>query len=232
MNGLIEIVMQGILFGQETITRWNYLFSGSAQPNGFAFGLAKAMGFVLSGSPPAVDSGTILEVLHLGLGVNWSLSQVIARDVYNPLDFVDIPYTPPFASTNGSGLGEPPYTSYGFRTNRTRLDIGRGYKRIPGVQSGEVLAGGVIDGTFLTGTLATLASLMSDTLTYTDGALVASYQPCVVQKKKPAESPVTVSSTYYPTYDLQVPAHVMTGITWEAYTQVRTQSSRQYGKGS
>jgi hypothetical protein len=229
--GLLECVMVGEIAGQETVNRWNYLFSGTAATNGFSFGLANAMGFILSGSPLVPPPGTIFFEIIAAISAGWSASEVIIRDVYNPLDFVDIPYIPLYPATNGGTPVLSPFTSYGFKTNRTRLDIRRGTKRLAGVTAADVDDDGVVNSTQLA-RLVTLAGYMSDTLSFVDGGNTANYEPCIVQKEVTVDTDGKKHVHYYGTLAAQVPDHVMTGVTWTPYPDVRSQVSRQYGKGS
>lgn len=229
--GLLEATLVGRIAGQETVNRWNYLFGGTSVANGFSFGLANAMGFILSGSPLVPPTDSIFFDMVVALGTAWEASEIIIRDVYNPLDFVDIPFIPAYAGTNGDGTALPPFNAYGFRTNRTRLDIRRGFKRFAGVMSGDVNAVGIINSTQLA-RLNDLAEAMGESLSYVDGANTATFEPCIAQKEETVDIDGKKHVNYYSTLSAQVPGHVMTGLIWEAYPQIRSQTSRQYGKGS
>jgi len=229
--GLLEAVLTGHIANQQTVNRWNYLFSGDAAANGFSFALANAMGFVLSGSPPVPPSGTIFFAMAAALGTNWAADQVIIRDVYNPLDFVDLPFIPAFAGTNGDGTQGSPILAYAVRSNRTRLDIKRGKKAFPGVMLGDDDGDGEISSVQLA-RVQTIADRMGDTLSFVDGANTATFQPTVVQREKYTTPSGKFAYRYYASFATQSPGHTMTGITWEAVSTIRGQQSRQYNKGS
>jgi len=228
---LYEVVLQGTLFNQLIVNRWNYRSDGDDVPSKNSFGLVSAMGLIpTSGDFPASTVGDAMQALA-STSMTWQ--QVICRAVYDPVDFVDIPFVPNAEGDEGAAVSEAPFTAYGFRTNRVRTDIGRGYKRFAGVTEDAVDAGGVI-ASAVTSSLGALAGFMSDVLSFTESGLTITFTPCVVKKQKyttPAGNP---AYRYIPVADGGESAQlddIATGITWEPYTQVRTQVSRQYGKG-
>jgi len=228
---LYEVVLQGTLFNQLIINRWNYRSDGDDVPSTNSFGLVSAMGLIpTSGTFPASTIGDAMQALA-STSMTWQ--QVIARAVYDPLDFVDIPYVPNAAGEEASAASESPLIAYGFRTNRVRTDIGRGYKRFAGVTEDAVDAGGVI-ASAVTSSLSALAGFMSDVLSFTESALTINFTPCVVKKQKYTTGSGHVAYRYIPVADGGETAQLAdtaTGITWSPYTQVRSQVSRQYGKG-
>lgn len=228
---LYEVVLQGTLFNQLIINRWNYRSDGDDVPSKNSFGLASAMGLVpVSGNFPASTIGDAMQALA-SASMTWQ--QVIVRAVYDPLDFTDIPFVPNVEGDEAAGVSESPFTAYGFRTNRVRTDIGRGYKRFAGVTEDAVDAGGVI-ASAVTSSLGALAGFMSDVLSFTESSLTIAFTPCVVKKQQYTAPSGRKAYRYIPVADGGEAAQldlIATGLIWEPYTQVRSQTSRQYGKG-
>jgi hypothetical protein len=229
---LYEVVLQGTLFNQLIVNRWNYRSDGDDVPSGNSFGLATAMGFTpTAGAFPADTIGNGISGLA---GSEMVFQQAIVRAVYVPTDFVDIPFNPGVVGQGAAGNTEPPFIALGFRTNRVRQDIGRGYKRFAGVTESEVDDAGDVAGGTLTAALA-LADLMSDVISFTEDALTISFTPCIVKKQLYVAPSGKNAYRYIPVADGGESAQlelIATGITWQPYEQVRSQVSRQYGKGA
>jgi len=228
---LYEVTLEGVLANQQIINRWNYRSDGDDVPSGNSFGLATAMGFVpVSGVFP---DGTLADAMATIVTENISFLQVIVRAVYVATDFADIPFIPPAPGLKTTGETESPFVALGLRTNRVRQDIGRGYKRFAGVAEQSIGENGVVDSGTL-GEVNTLAGFMSDVLSFTEDALTISFTPCIVKKQLYHPSEGKNAYRYIPVADGGESAQlddIATGITWEGYTQVRSQVSRQYGKG-
>lgn len=226
---LYELTLRATYFGQQIINKWNYISSGTPAATSISFGLVAAAGFIESvGNWGDLDDG-IFGRLRTLQSTQLTYTEVEARNVYDPVDFYVLPFITPIA---GQDAGEPlsPVMSIGFRTNRTRTDIRRATKRFAGMTETQVGAGGVlVAGT--AGAAAIMAGNMSATLDYADEGNSLEFAPCVVSKEKYAPEPGKTAYRYYPTFAEQM-EHVMTSITWQAYPQVRTQVSRQYGRGA
>jgi len=229
MPNLMEIVVRGTYFEQEIINRFNYLTSSTPASVSLSFALTSAFGGILDEGLP--DAGTIIYQWGLQVVDSFAFADIFVRDVYSDIDFYE---TPMVFSGDLAEQGLSPAMAFGFKTNRTNLSVRRGQKRLCGVGEGASNSGGVLS----TGALAacnTLAGLMSATLTYTDEGTPVSFNPVIVSKQKydpetGLADPDGTAYRYYP-----VPAdqftHLATGVTWTPYTTVRTQGSRQYGRG-
>jgi len=157
--------------------------------------------------------------------------QATARAVYIDDDFYANPFfVNTFGGTGIAGSGLSPTTAYGFRSSRVKQSIGRGYKRFVGVPEGAVGGGGVIEADAKT-LMGNLATVMGATLNYTDEGNALSFAPAIVSKEKYTTPSGKFAYRYYPSEVLQEP-HTATGITWSFYPQTRSQTSRQYGRGS
>lgn len=228
---LYEVTLTGHLFQQEIVNRWNYRSDGDDVPSGNSFALASAMGLIpVAGAFPA---DTLAHAIANVIAADMHWEQVIVRAVYDPLDFVDIPFSPVAPGLIGSGDTESPFLAFGFKTNRVRTDIGRGYKRISGLVEGAIADGGVIESGSVSA-LTDIADLMSDILPFTESALTINFTPCVVKKQRYTAPSGKPAYRYIPVADGGEAAQlelIATGITWAPYDTVRSQVSRQYGRG-
>lgn len=226
---LYEVVLQSRYFDQLAINRWNYVGTGS--PAGIlpSLALLNAMGFIPDGG--VFPSDTIFESMRALQVQATAYIQVTSRAIYDVEDFFENPFIP---VVNGLVVGEgmPPFNAYGMKSNRVRQDIGRGYKRLVGVSEGLVTTGGLMSSS-AQGSLALLGGYMSDVLTYDDSGNTLSFAPVIVQKERyhPETNPTGWAYRYYASAAVQT-EHTAAGILWSGYDQVRSQNSRQYGRGA
>lgn len=226
---LYEVVLEQRYFEQQTINRWNYLGSGTPAAVVPSFALLSALGFIgLSTTLTADTVGGTLQALQ---NVDALFIQATARAIYIDDDFYGNPF---LAATHGlkTGLGnsEGPTAAFGFRSNRVKQSIGRGYKRFCGMSDDDTLPGGLM----ATGTIASLNALrvaMNEVVSYDDEGNTLSFAPCVAQKLKYTTPSGKDAYKYYPSESAQAP-HLAVGINWEFYDAERTQTTRQYGRGS
>lgn len=226
---LMEVILEQRYLNQQVINRWNYLASGTPASVTFAFALVSAMGAIpAAGVYPAGGMMNHIRGLQ-DSGVTFEL--ISARDVYSNVDFYSTTFVPALTGSKAeAGIGVA--AAFGFRTNRTRLDIRRGTKRFVGVTAPQIGT----DGQYVAATVTQMgivAADMSATLTYDDEGNTLEFQPVVVGREKyipDPEKPDRVAYRYYPTF-AQQDDHLMTSITWDIYTSVRTQVSRQIGHG-
>lgn len=226
-TALYELTLIGNMGGVSTvINRWNYRGDISGVSGGDAAALVNAMGFnPTSGVFPADTLADALQSL-VSNTVQWS--SVLARNVYDDTDFIDLPFVP-IATGDGTGEVQSPLIAFGLRSNRVRLDIGRGYKRFAGVlesQSGTLgdLTSGALS------LLNALASKMGEVISYTDGTLTDTFTPCIVKKEKYTTPSGRSAYRYYASESTQL-ANLAVGIEWNSYSNVRSQVSRQVGRG-
>lgn len=227
---LYEVVVESNYFNQECINVFNYLSSGESAATLKSLLLIKAMGFIPDNG--VYPTGKIFHNLRQLQSANVSYIQVTCRDVYSNIDFYENPYVtnPTGAISNSDGMS--PTSAYGLRTNRTRNDVRRGQKRFVGVVESGSGPGGVIPAGTL-GTLATLATSMSAALTITDEGNTVTFNPVVVAKEKyevEGSDPARFAYRYYPTFAAQS-QRIMSGILYDPYATIRSQTSRQYGRG-
>jgi hypothetical protein len=226
---LYEVTLEQRCVEQQVINRWNYLGSGTPAAVTPSFGLAAAFGIPASGT--TLTNGTVLGEMQDLQSPAVIFVQLIVRAVFIDDDF----YTAPFAGSTFGENGDPlltlsPTAAYGFRSNRVKQSIGRAYKRIVGVEESMQGSGGVLSAGAIT-LGESLGAAMGATLTYDDEGNTLTFVPCVVQKLKYTTPSGKSAYKYYPTESAQA-THIASGINWELYRQTRTQTSRQYGRGS
>jgi hypothetical protein len=229
---LLELVLKGDDSFNETINRFNYV--GTSTPDGTdnAAAIVQAFGCLLDGAdyPTGLPFMDILALLN----VTVSFQFVTARDVYSDTDFVEVPFITANNGRVSSGDPLPPFCTFGFRTNRVRMDIRRGTKRFSGVGENDQSSSGLLNAT-TQGRMVTVAAAMSAVLTQTLGSSAYTFTPCIAGKQRYDPATGDPSDTgsayrYYPTYEEQS-ANLAIAPTWEIYETVRSQVSRQYGRG-
>jgi len=227
---LLEIVLEGQLFGQQTINRFNYLSSGTPAASSLSFALYAAFGCFADGTPPAYPADAPFAKMRVVQSVALSYVEVVVKNIYDLADFYASPFPALVDGDVESSTCLSPTTAFGLETNQTTRAVRRGQKRIPGVPEGSVGNGGVIDAG-VTEELEELCSFLSDSLTYDDEGNTLTFTPCIVSKQSYTTPSGRTAYKYYPTLAEQT-AHLAQGVAWVPFAQTRTQRSRQYGKGS
>lgn len=237
MPTLMEITLTQSYLGQIAINRFNYIATGTPAATTLSFALTSAFGAVYDqvAIPPAYPPNTIIQALRAIQSTSVIFQGVEARAVYSAVDFYTTGFVPALSGAAG-GEGMSPVLSYGFRSTRVRADIRRAQKRFVGVPEPNAQGGGVLTTATLT-LLDTLAARMSAVLTYNDEGNTITFSPCVVGKFRyqiPGSSPARFAYRYATPAEGGETAQLAktaTGIGWEKYLEVRTQTSRQYGRG-
>lgn len=226
---IMEVVLEQEYLGQNIINRFNYLATGTPSAVMWSIALVNAIGAIESAGvyPPTGLMKTIANMQDNSV----NFVQVTARDVYSNVDFYEAPFVVPLVGQNGA-TGGAPFTSLGFRTNRTRNDIRRGTKRFVGVPLAQLNEGGVVGGT-LAGLMANVATVMTDVLEYDDEGNTLSFAPIVCGKEKYLPEGNVAPNYAYRYYETEEEQEdwIMQSIIWDYYTTLRSQTSRQYGRG-
>lgn len=227
---LMEAVLQQDFLGEPCLNRWNYIASGTPASVSFSFALTSALGAIESVGVYPV--GELMDLIAIIQDAQCTFENLTVRDVYSQTDFYESPFTVPFAGkVVGNGLS--PSIAYGFRTNRTRLDIRRGMKRFAGGNVTVYDGNNVFNAVFIT-QLQDIAAKMSETLEYDDEGNTLTFAPVVVKREKyqvPGSDPARFAYRYN-TNEAQQLQDVMSSIIWEPFTNTRTQGSRQVGRGA
>jgi len=223
---LYEVVLRTRYFEQLCINTFPYYVIPGIGVSPNAFELLELMGFIPSGDPLEFPADSIAVNLQSLLNANLEFLSAEARELYSLTDFYEAAYDPPIVGTRSNGQSASPLLAYGLRTTRTRTDIRRGMKRFAGVSEGDVDSGGIIL-TAMQGFIADLGALLGANLL----GDTSTYRPCVISREKLVD-PETGKVTYQLYEDpAEQEEHIMTGFTWQGYTQIRSQTSRQYGRG-
>jgi len=230
---IMEITLQSSYAGQTMVNRLNYLSSGTPAAVSLSFALAAAFGALYDSIaiPPAYPAGTPMAALSAILSNATLFQNIVSKDVYSTTDFFDTAFVPAYGGARG-GQPSSPVLAWGFRTNIIDTSVGRGQKRFGGVSEDDVENGGVPSGDHIP-RLDALAAALSDILEYDDEGSTLSFTPIVCAKEKypvPGSSPVRFAYRYYGTEAEQLD-HTAVGVAWSRLPQVRSQVSRQYGRG-
>lgn len=232
---LFEVTLAGTYKNQQTINRWNYVGSGTPAAVIMSFALASAFGAVYDevAVPPGYPSDTVLYKISGFTSNEWTWQSLTVVNLYSDSDFYQTPFVNPYGGGN-SGEAMSPVMAYGFRTNQVLRSVRRATKRFPGVMEDRVDDGGVINNTQLA-TLNDAAAKMSEVLSYDDEGNTLSFTPAVCGKQRynpttHLPDPAGTAYRYYPTEAEQL-THTAQGVLWQAYDTVRSQVSRQYGRG-
>jgi len=226
--GFYEVTVRQRYFDQLCINVFNYFTSLSVGVTPNSLELLTLMGFIPTGDPLDFPADTL--AWHMAEQQNAGVEYLTAeaRELYSVTDFYEAVYSPALIGHLTSGEAMSPLAAYGVFSNRVRTDIRRGFKRFVGVSEGQIGSGGVLASGALGGVTA-IADAMSASLT---GA-AAVYFPCVISRLKEAYTEGGVTKyryVLYPTPEEQED-HTAVGVTYAAYTTMRSQTSRQYGRG-
>lgn len=226
---LYEVVLNTRFAGQLCVNRWNYTtVTAFADPTG-STSLLQAMGLAPSGSPATFPADGLLALLQAILSTGLEFVSVSARQIYNVEDFYEFVYP---SDTNGDVTGESmsPVIAFGYRTSRVRTDIRRATKRFAGVPESSIGTEGMISAGVLAA-VKEVADKMSENLVITPAGTTYTFYPIVVQKEKYTTPSGKDAYRYYADEEEQY-EHIAEGIVWTEYESVRSQTSRQYGRGS
>lgn len=227
---LYEITLEQVFAGQQCINRWNY--QSAAIPSGSlgALLLIQAMGFAVNDTIPAFDASTIAGQLQSlqAVAVNWV--QAVCKNIYDPTDYYSYPFPAGTTSLNGGSEAESPVIAVGFSTNRTRTDVRRGQKRFAGLTEGQVGDVGNLTSGARSSWQALGDNMAIDAVADT-GPDTVSFTPYVFGRKRTVALDGKVSYPYWPTETEQM-AHAMKILSWTVKSTVRTQGTRQYGRGA
>lgn len=226
---IFEVLLYQTYFGQRTVNRFNYVSSGTPGAALPSFALVDAMGFaadsIVAGDFP---SGTIARLIQQTQSSAVIFDSVFCRDLYSDTDFYEAIYP---GGIVGEVAGEAlsPTMAYGFVSNRANLSIRRSTRRLVGVTELAQSTGGIVSAGTLAG-LDAIADAFSAVLSYTEEGASLSFTPATLSRQKYTTPAGKRAYRKYPTEAEQL-ANTAIGITWGAYVQLRTQTSRQYGRG-
>jgi len=232
---IYEVVLQQSYEQQLVINRWNYVGSGTPAAVSMSFALTAALGAIydLTALPPAYPPNTLIQAIRGLQNDGVSFEQMTVQNVYSATDFYQTPFVPALLGSQAGESGSPTI-ALGYRTNRIRRDVARGTKRFVGLPEDAMTQGGVLNASY-NGALNLLATRLSEVLEYDDEGNTLTFTPAVCGKQEydPNPPPATGNHRayrYFPT-EVEQLEHTASGVVWEVYDTVRTQVSRQYGRG-
>lgn len=227
--GIYEVILTQKYFNQTIINRFHYVGSGTPAAVQPSFGLLYAMGLMTARLSGGVFPGDTLAGQVQGIqSGNVQFIAAYCRNLYSNTDFYESPFpTPPQGTRTGEGM--PPFVAWGFYGSRVRTDIRRAMKRFVGVPEDLVSPGGTIASAVF-GALNNVAGELGQTLTYDDEGNTLTFAPCVLGLEEYTTPSGKRAYRNYATEAAQL-AHVAQGGVYNWYTTVRSQTSRQYGRG-
>lgn len=235
MATIMEVTVQSTFKNQQCLNVFNYLFNGSgSDPGGLSDALLNGLGYPLwDDTLETYPAGSVAAAYRAISHQEVTFEIITVRNVYSRFDFTE--YLFPFAgeSAIGASGGESasPALAYGFRSSKVASDIKRGARRLVGVSETNMGSGGVFTPTALIA-LNSVATAFSAELP----AFLNEFQPCICKKEKVAVLNPDGTPTgrfkyeYYEDPEVQVD-NTGAPVTWGAVNTVRTQTSRQYGRG-
>ena len=221
---LMELIINSTYAGQRMLNRFHYQSSGTPAGVSLSFALASAAGCVFTTTIP---TGSLFEAIS-DLAVNLvTYDSYQTKDLYSTTDFFDSAFA---AGTTGDLVppGASPLLAFGYRTSRVRSDIKRGFKRFSGCADGGIGANGAVDPENVL--IEALRAALGDVIEYDDSGNTITFTPVVLGTEKYTTPSGKSAYRLYETESEQL-SHVASGFTWEAYNTIRTQNSRQYGRG-
>lgn len=226
---LYEATLQQLYYGQECINRWN--FDCPTVPSGTSgsYLLAVALGAIADDDTPAFDLTTILGKLQQLQVVAVTFSQLVIKNIYSVTDFYTYAFPTGTVGTGG-GEGMTPVNALGFTSDRTVSNIRRSQKRFTGLGESSVDPGGVLTSAFAT-SAQVLGTLMGNPNTATVDGVSTVFNPVVLSREKyhpPGKT--TWAYKYWPDETTQR-LHLAPITQYNVKNQVRSQTSRQYGRG-
>lgn len=228
--GIYEVVLTQSYFNQLVVNRFHYVGSGTPAAVQPSFGLLYATGWLASRlSGGSFVGSTLAGQVQAAQTADVFTMSAYARNLYSVSDFYEAPFPTPPQGTKG-GESTSPTQAYGLFGSRVRTDIRRGQKRFVGVSESMVSPGGLLNAEILA-VLNNVAAEMGRTITYDDEGNTLTYTPCVLGLEEYTTPAGNRAYRPYATESAQLD-HVAQGGVWSPYTTVRTQVSRQYGRGA
>lgn len=226
---IYEVTLRGSYFGQETINRWDYVSSGTPGGTNAPIALIEQMGGVPIGD--TFPSGTIFLNIRGNVADNYHFEGVQIVNLYDPADFYEFIYSPPIVGEVDASEGLSPINAFGFVSNQVTRAIRKGHKRFAGVPEAAVGDGGVLTGTAITAMTALAVAMSAVLVDDTEGSSLH-FTPAILSKEKHAPDSRHAKEWYsfYATEADQL-AHAAVGVSWAVMPDVRSQVSRQYGRG-
>jgi hypothetical protein len=227
---ILEAVLTQEMAGQLVVNRFHYVSTGTPAAVTLSFGLLTAMGFLNSRMTGATfELNTLAAQIQNAQAQSVVFKSMAVRDLYSVTDFYETAYTSNIIG-QVSGDAMSPAVAIGFYSNRVRTDVRRGQKRFAGVPESSVSNNGMIASTALT-QLNGFAYFLGLPLEYDDEGNTITYSPAVLSFEEYTTPSGKRAYRKYATASAQL-EHTALGILYTLHNSVRTQTSRQYGRGA
>lgn len=228
---LYEFTLEQSLGGQQVINRWNY--QGDAVPAGAlgALLLMQAMGAAPPETGDPFGEGTVLGDLRPLQSTDTIFVQAIAKNLYSVTDFYTYAFPPNTFGQNSGGTSLSPTAAVGLTSDRTRADIRRAQKRFVGVTEFETSGAGLLTSGAQT-TWQILGDTMGDISLAPSGGSVMTFTPFVFGREKYVVPESGKDAYRYYETEAEQLEHIARINVFNVKPSIRTQTSRQYGRGS
>lgn len=227
---ILEGILTGSLANQLIVNRFHYIGAGDTGPVTPSFCLLAALGFIAP-TPPATafETGSFALSLQDNVCDDYIFKAFYVRNLYDVTDFVEQAYPATVTGTKTTEV-ESPVMALGLTGSRVRTDIKRASKRFAGIPDNLTDNLGILNSTGLAVGNA-WADKLSDVLTYSVGGASYTLTPAVLGLQ--AYTTPSGKTAYRPfsTESAQLD-HVATGFTFTPMSTLRSQTSRQVGRGA
>jgi len=227
---ILEGILTGTYASQLIVNRFHYIGTGDPGPATPSFCLLSALGFIAP-TPPATafTAGSFALSLQDNVCNDYVFNSFYVRNLYDVTDFVEQAYPATVTGTK-TVEAESPVLALGLVGTRVRTDIKRASKRFAGIPVDLTDNLGVLNVTGLAVGNA-WAIKLSDVLTYTAGGASYSLAPAVLGLQAYTAPSGNRAYRPYATEAAQL-AHVATGFSYAPVASLRSQVSRQVGRGA
>jgi hypothetical protein len=223
----IRLTLRQQMVEQTVINTFDFQTSGVPAAVSLSFALVSAFGCIPNGAS-VYPSDAPFHFMRQMQGVSIEHLEAEARNLYSVTDFYTRPFQGGLAGLYAEGT-QGPFVSFGLLTNRVRTDIKRGFKRIAGVPKSADAGEGNVSPTFL-GYLNDFAESLSAPLTYDDEGNTITFNSVVLGLEEYTTPNNNRAYKPYPT-EVAQSAHVASGLLWSPYDTLRSQVTRQRGRG-
>jgi len=226
---LYEVTVRQGYFNQSCINRFHYNSAGTPAAVSGSFALMFALGFIPSVDDLVYPTDSLFWQWHILVASPLTFLEAEVAAMYDPVDFYTRPFAPAVTGAVG-GEAMSPLVAFGIYGSRVNRDVGRFQKRLAGVPETSVGTGGVV-AAGASPQLDLVANYMDDTVSYDDEGNTLTFTPIVLSYEKYTTPSGKPAYRPYSTLAAQL-VHSAQGWTATPYSQVRSQTSRQYGRGA